>query len=62
MQITVTINLVVVTKFFEATYTSIFELLLITDFQENELLRPVSIYNKTVEINERRILYLYCLV
>lgn len=44
-------NLIVVAKFFEATYITIFKYLLNAGSQESGLLRPISIYFEIIKIN-----------
>lgn len=61
-KIIITMNLVVITKFFITIYTSYFKRLLNTKSEENNLLIPISTYFKTVKTNDQKILYLNCLI
>lgn len=56
---TITINLIAVAAFFEATYTNIFSHLFNAGSQKDGLLGPVSTYFWIVETNDQRMLYLY---
>lgn len=49
-------------KFFEAIYIDIFKHLVITSSNNNDLLRPVSIYFKTIKINNWSIFNYHCLI
>lgn len=53
------INLVTITQFFKAKYTSIFKYFLVARFTKNNLLRSIFIHFDIVEVNGKEILYLH---
>lgn len=59
---TVTMNLVAVTQFFEATCSAIFENLLHNSLASSGFLGPISTYFGMVKTNNQGILHLHCLI
>ena len=56
------INSIAIAQFFEVIYEEIFEHLLVAKSLEKDLFDSISIYFDIVEINNRDMLYLHCLM
>ena len=61
-RITAIANSVTIALFFHHTCRAIFDHLLAANNSDNELLNSVSTYFETVEINDRKMLHLHCLI
>lgn len=60
--IIVTMNLIMITQFFECICKNIFEHLLIAKFFDDDVFDSISTYFEIVKINNRDMLHLHCFI